>query len=150
MNKSQKRFGAFGAGFPLARKREAGLGRARRPLHNIGSCEPVVLSPSAGEEIGASRDEAATPKALSLEEVSQGRAVHLIPGGSRRRFAFWTNVRRLSSRLRDQSKLMFDSEFHGGSLNLYVDFFFFFRLKLEETREVQNMRKRPNGVRWVP
>lgn len=26
---------------------------------------------------------------------------------------------------------------------------FFFRLKLEETREVQNLRKRPNGVRWV-
>lgn len=26
----------------------------------------------------------------------------------------------------------------------------FFRLKLEETREVQNLRKRPNGVRWVP
>ena len=23
------------------------------------------------------------------------------------------------------------------------------RLKLEETREVQNLRKRPNGVRWV-
>lgn len=51
------------------------------------------------------------------------------------------------TRKKDISERSLAFEFRRGSLNLCITFYSFFpRQKLEETREVQNLRKRPNGV----
>nr|XP_008519828.1 PREDICTED: uncharacterized protein C9orf78 homolog [Equus przewalskii] len=86
------------------------------------------------------------PKA-QLGQVSSRCAVDLSPGGSRRRFAFWTTVPAAQQREQGASGSCFLTLSSAGSLSACA--LNFFRLKLEETREVQNLRKRPNGVSAV-
>lgn len=71
----------------------------------------------------------------------------LTPSGSKRRVAFWNVVpaaQHLGRGARRSCLLSLSS-----ADGLSVCALPFSRLKLEETREVQNLRKRPNGVRWV-